>query len=110
LCVIEDASHTYGAEYKGQKIGSIGYILCFSCQFIKRGLKKILKAIFEADFLDVSYGFRLRRNCHQALDTLDKMVMTKPVNYMQDSDIERLFDTVNHQCLMKLLTLQEKDD
>lgn len=35
LYVIEDASHAYGAEHKGHKIGSIGHISCFSCQFIK---------------------------------------------------------------------------
>ena len=72
-------------------------------KIVQMGLKKILEAIFEADFLDVSYGFRPGRNSHQALDTLDKMIMTKPVNYIVDMDIERFFDTVNHKCLMKLL-------
>jgi len=72
-------------------------------KIVQMGLKRILEAIFEVDFLDVSYGFRPRRNCHQALDTLDKMIMTKPVNYVVDMDIEKFFDTVNHGCLMKLL-------
>lgn len=30
LCVIEDAAHALGAEYKGMKIGSIGDLTCFS--------------------------------------------------------------------------------
>jgi RNA-directed DNA polymerase len=46
--------------------------------------KKILEAIFEVDFLDVSYGFR-------------------PVNYIVDMDIARFFDTVNHDWLLTFL-------
>ena len=78
-------------------------------KIVQMGLKKILEAIFEADFLDGSYGFRPGRNSHQALDTLDKMIITKPVNCIQDSDIERFFDTVNHKCLMKLLRKRMAD-
>jgi len=72
-------------------------------KIVQMGLKKILEAIFEVDFLDVSYGFRPNRNCHQALDTLDKAVMTKPVNYIVDMDIEKFFDTVDHKRLIELL-------
>jgi len=72
-------------------------------KIVQMSLKKILEAIFEVDFLDVSYGFRPNRNCHQALDDLDKAVMTKPVNYIVDMDIEKFFDTVDHKKLMELL-------
>ena len=72
-------------------------------KIVQMGLKKILEVIFEVDFLNISYGFRPKKNSHQALDTLDKMVMTKPVNYIVDMDIERFFDTVDHKHLMELL-------
>lgn len=36
-------------------------------KLVQMGLKKILEAIFEVDFLDVSFGFRPGRNCHHAL-------------------------------------------
>jgi len=72
-------------------------------KIVQMGLKKILEAIFEVDFLPVSFGFRPNRNCHQALDVVDKAVMTKPVNYIVDMDIEKFFDTVDHKRLMKLL-------
>jgi len=35
LIVIEDAAHAHGAEYKGQRLGSIGDIGCFSFQASK---------------------------------------------------------------------------
>ena len=78
-------------------------------KIVQMGLKKILEAIFEVDFLDVSYGFRPNRNCHQALDVLDKAVMTKPVNYIVDMDIEKFFDTVDHKRLMELLRVRIAD-
>ncbi len=72
-------------------------------KIVQMGIKKILEAIYETDFLDVSYGFRPNRNCHQALDILDKAVMTKPVNVVVDMDIEKFFDTIDHKWLMKCL-------
>jgi group II intron reverse transcriptase/maturase len=70
---------------------------------VQMGIKKILEAIFETDFSDVSYGFRPNRNCHQALDVPAKAVMTKPVNVVVDMDIEKFFDTIDHKWLMKCL-------
>jgi group II intron reverse transcriptase/maturase len=65
--------------------------------------KKILEAIFEVDFLDVSYGFRPRRRAHDALNDLDQTIMRQPVNYIVDMDIARFFDTVDHEWLLTFL-------
>ncbi|MEW6680330.1 MAG: reverse transcriptase domain-containing protein [bacterium] len=46
---------------------------------VQMGIKKILEAIFEVDFCNVSFGFRPNRSCHNALDVLDKTIMTKPL-------------------------------
>ncbi|MDD5240752.1 MAG: DegT/DnrJ/EryC1/StrS family aminotransferase [Sulfuricella sp.] len=35
LRVVEDAAHAFGCEYKGQRIGSIGDVVCFSFDGIK---------------------------------------------------------------------------
>lgn len=72
-------------------------------KIVQMGIKKMLDAIFEVNFLDVSYGFRSKVGCHAALDRVDKAIMTKPVNHVVDMDIERFFDTVNHEWLMKCL-------
>ncbi len=70
---------------------------------VQMGIKKILEAIFEVDFMDVSFGFRPNRSCHDALDVLDKAIMTGPVNYVVDMDIEKFFDTIDHGWLMRCL-------
>jgi RNA-directed DNA polymerase len=72
-------------------------------KIVQMGIAKILQAIFEVDFLDFSYGFRSKRNCHQALETLDKMIMQRPVNHVIDADIKGFFDNVDHNWLMRCI-------
>lgn len=72
-------------------------------KMVQLGMTKIMGAIFEGDFLDGSYGFRPGRGCHQALDALDKGIMTKPVNFVLDADIKGFFDSVDHEKLMACL-------
>jgi group II intron reverse transcriptase/maturase len=72
-------------------------------KIVQMGIKKILEAIFEVDFMDVSFGFRPNRSCHNALDVLDKAIMTKVVNSIVDMDIEKFFDTIDHGWLMRCL-------
>ena len=66
-------------------------------------LKKILEQIYEVEFLDVSYGFRPKLNCHDAVKALDKVVMTKPINYIVEVDIKGFFDNVSHYWLQRCL-------
>jgi len=66
-------------------------------------LKKILERIYEADFLDVSYGFRPELSCHDAVKALNKEVMKKPINYIVEVDIKGFFDNVNHDWLQRCL-------
>ena len=78
-------------------------------KIVQMALKKILEPIYETDFKDVSFGFRPNRSCHDALDVLDKAVMTKPVNYVVDMDIEKFFDCLDHKWLMRCLRQRIKD-
>jgi RNA-directed DNA polymerase len=66
-------------------------------------LKKILEQIYEAEFLNVSYGFRPKLSCHDAVKALDKVVMTKPINYIVEVDIKGFFDNVSHYWLQRCL-------
>jgi len=72
-------------------------------KIVQMGIKKILEAIYEVDFLDVSYGFRPKKNCHEALRVLDKAIMTEPVNSVVDMDAKKYFDTIDHNWLMRFL-------
>lgn len=76
---------------------------------VQLGIKKILEAIFEPHFLNISYGFRPNRNCHQALKAAYRAIMTKPVNWIIDADIKSFFDNVNHQWLIDCLNQKIAD-
>jgi len=76
---------------------------------VQKGIARILEAIYEADFQDFSYGFRPYRSCHQALDRLDKILMTKPINHVIDADIKGFFDNVSHDWMKKFLAHRISD-
>lgn len=78
-------------------------------KLVQLGIKRILEAIYEADFLGVSFGFRPKRNCHGALEALNTAIMARPVNCVVDMDIEKFFDTIDHAWLMKCLKVRIKD-
>lgn len=76
---------------------------------VQMGMARILEAIFEVEFLEVSYGFRPGRSCHDGLDRLDKAIMTKPVSYIVEADIKGYFDHVDHKWLMECLRQRISD-
>lgn len=70
---------------------------------VQRAISKILNAIYEQDFLDSSFGFRPKRNCHDALKILNHYIDKKHVNFIVDADIKGFFDNVNHKWMMEFL-------
>lgn len=76
---------------------------------VQKGIARILEAIYEADFLECSYGFRPRRDCHQAINVVDKAIMTKPVNHVIEADIKGFFDNVSHDWMIEFLKVRIVD-
>ena len=76
---------------------------------VQMGIGKILEAIFENDFLDVSYGFRPGRSCHDALKAFDRAVMRKPISYVIEVDIKGYYDHIDHKWLMTCLKQRISD-
>lgn len=70
---------------------------------VQMAVAEILSAIYENDFLDVSFGFRPGRGCHDALKTLNWILVSKRTNYVVDADIRGFFDTVDHDWMMRFL-------
>ncbi len=72
-------------------------------KIVQRAVVEVLNAVYEADFLGFSYGFRPRRSPHQALDALVVGIQTKKVNWVLDADIRGFFDTLDHGWLVKFI-------
>ena len=72
-------------------------------------MANILNEIYECKFLNCSYGFRPKRNCHQAIREINQRIMINKVNYILDCDIKGFFVNVDHNWLMKFLENDIKD-
>lgn len=67
----------------------------------RQGLAKLaLEPEWEARFEPNSYGFRPGRGCHDAIDAIFKLTNRKP-KYVLDADVEKCFDRINHEALVK---------
>jgi group II intron reverse transcriptase/maturase len=72
-------------------------------KIVQRGVAKILSAIYEQDFLEVSYGFREGLNGHEALKALELSIMRSGINYLVDVDIKGYFDHMDHKWLIRMI-------
>ncbi|MBU1685681.1 group II intron reverse transcriptase/maturase [Patescibacteria group bacterium] len=78
-------------------------------KIVERGITWILESIYEQDFLDCSYGFRPKRNCHQALKELNDLIIFQPVSHIVEADIKGFFDNVSHEKLMEFIRIRIND-
>jgi len=78
-------------------------------KIVQKGIARILQAIYEADFMDCSYGFRPKRSCHHALKAVNDTIMFKPVNHVIEADIKGFFDNVSHYWMMTFLQVRIRD-
>jgi RNA-directed DNA polymerase len=72
-------------------------------KIVQRATVAVMSAIYEADFVGFSYGFRPKRNQHQALDALVMGITTRKVNYVFDADIRDFFKRIGREWLLKFI-------
>jgi len=72
-------------------------------KIVQRAVVTLLNAIYEEDFLGMSYGFRPGRGTHDALDALCVGIHSKKVSFILDADIRSFFDEINQEWLIRFL-------
>jgi len=72
-------------------------------KIVQRATVEVLNAVYEADFVGFSYGFRPGRSPHNALDALWVGLTTRKVNWVLDADIRGYFDAIDHGWLEKFI-------
>src|SRR5262249_48450048 len=72
-------------------------------RLLQRAVARILEAVFEADFLECSYGFRPGCNPHRALRALRGIIVTKKVGHLFEADIRGYFNHIQHEWLQKMV-------
>ena len=77
-------------------------------RFIQQAIAQVLTPIYEEQFHEHSYGFRPNRCAQQAILTALDM-MNDGNDWIVDIDLEKFFDTVNHDKLMTTIGRTIKD-
>lgn len=77
-------------------------------RFIQQAVAQVLTPIYEEQFHDHSYGFRPNRGAQQAVLKALEM-MNDGHSWIVDIDLEKFFDTVNHDKLMTIIGRTIKD-
>jgi RNA-directed DNA polymerase len=68
-------------------------------RIVQTAVLLVLEPIFEADFLDCSFGFRPGRSAHDALDAIDKNLRAGR-RAVYDADLQGYFDSIPRDKLM----------
>ncbi|MGX5576563.1 group II intron reverse transcriptase/maturase [Bacillus toyonensis] len=70
---------------------------------VQQAIHQILSPIFEKQFSEFSYGFRPKRSCEIAIiKSLE--FLNDGYDWIVDIDLERFFDTVHHDKLMRIIS------
>ena len=75
---------------------------------IQQAIAQRLTPIYENVFSDYSYGFRPNRDCHTAINKVLEY-LNEGFEWVIDLDIEKYFDTVNHDKLISILREKVND-
>ena len=72
-------------------------------KIVQAAVVKVLTPIYESEFLGFSYGFRPKRNQHQALDALAFGIGKRRINWVLDCDVQSFFDKVSREWLIRFV-------
>lgn len=75
---------------------------------IQQAISQILMKIYDSEFSAYSYGFRPKRSAHDAMEQVLEY-LDEGYQWVIDLDIEKYFDTVNHDKLISTLREQIND-
>ena len=77
-------------------------------RIVQTAVKLVIEPIFEAMFLDTSYGFRPQRSAKDALREVDTLLKTG-YTYVVDADLASYFDTIPHPRLRERIAERVSD-
>lgn len=78
-------------------------ISCYEDKLVENAVAKLLEAVYEPKFSEVSFGFRPQRNCHGAIREVIEDIQYRKTNYVVEADIRSFFDTLDHEWLIRFL-------
>ena len=75
---------------------------------VQQAIAQVLSDVYDQTFSEFSYGFRPNRSAHMAMEKVLEYI-NDGCEWIVDLDIEKYFDTVNHDKLISILRERVKD-
>jgi group II intron reverse transcriptase/maturase len=72
-------------------------------KIVQHAVVTVLNAIYESDFVGISYGFRPGRSQHDALDAVAVGIEKRKINWVVDADFRKFFDTIDRRWLQRFV-------
>lgn len=79
-------------------------------KIVQQSVSDLLQSIWEQDFMRFSYGYRPHKSAHQAVHSLQMNLQYGSYGYIVEADIKGFFDNMNHDWLLKMLSLRIEDN
>ncbi|MCP1848768.1 RNA-directed DNA polymerase [Bradyrhizobium sp. USDA 4518] len=77
-------------------------------RLIQQAVMQVLQADWDGTFSETSFGFRPGRSAHQAVERAQTYIAAGH-SFVVDIDLEKFFDRVNHDILMRLVAKRVTD-
>lgn len=78
-------------------------------KIVQKAVSVLLEGIYEQDFLSCSYGYRPRRNAHQAVEAIRQQITVGKVSYVLEVDVQDYFGSVVRSELKSMLQKRIQD-
>lgn len=78
-------------------------------RIVQMAAKIVIEPVFEADFLDCSFGFRPKKSAQQALGRIYEVADNGDALWVIDADIKDYFGSISHDKLMLLVKQRISD-
>jgi group II intron reverse transcriptase/maturase len=72
-------------------------------KLVQMAAAQLLLAIYEEDFLDCSYGYRVGLGPHDAIKALTKELQWGGHHFVHEADVKGFFDHVRHEWIVRML-------
>jgi retron-type reverse transcriptase len=81
----------------------------FEDKLVQRMMHKVLESIYEPLFYEHSYGFRLGRSCHDAIEALHAHLSIHEVETVIDVDLSNYFSSIPQETALTIATVPYSD-
>ena len=76
---------------------------------VQMAVKMVIEPLWEADFIETSYGFRPKRSAQQAIKAIRDNIHGG-YKFVFDADLKKYFDTIPHDKMLKVLEERVQDE